>query len=366
MVVDLALGQSDAVEVIRHLEACNYRGKVLLITGRDEATLNEIAQIGKKHGLVMLPPLKKPFRPADIRRRLSGGQAADTSPPDSERREAAPEASGKVVLELSEALRNGWLEVWYQPKFDLRTYLICGAEGLIRARHPQHGIVLPGNLLPLPGDPSYEALTRFVIERIMADSKRFAHTGTRLRLSINAPISVIRAPSFIPLIQSQLPHDSAFPGLTLEVTEEELVRDSEWTHEVAAQLKLYNVDLSIDRFGSGYSSLSRLNELPFAEVKIDRVFASGCGSNKLKHGLCQTIIDLAHGFSARVCAEGVEAAEDLRALVEMQCESVQGSLLAKPMPAAHFADMLPTWSGHQIRALLQPQSPDERRFARGA
>jgi EAL domain-containing protein (putative c-di-GMP-specific phosphodiesterase class I) len=105
--------------------------------------------------------------------------------------------------------------------------------------------------------------------------------------------------------------------------------------------------------GSGYSSLSRLNELPFAEVKIDPRFTSGCGSNKLKQGLCHTIIDLAHGFGAQVCAEGVETAEDLRVLVEMQCDSAQGCLLAKPMPAAHFAEMLPTWSGHLIRALLQ-------------
>lgn len=353
IVLDLSLGQSDAVEVMRHLEVSKYQGKVLLISGRDEATLNEIAQIGKNHGLLMLPPLKKPFRPADIRQRLSGGQVSDRPLSNTGKQQAAADAPGEVTVQLVEALHNGWLEVWYQPKFDLRSFSICGAEGLIRARHPLHGIIMPENLLPPPGDPSYEPLTKFVIERVMSDWKRFAQTGAQLKLSVNVPVSVIHTPAFISLIQSLLPSDPTFPGLTIEVTEDELVRDSERAHEIANQLKLYNVDLSIDDFGLGYSSLSRLNDLPFAEVKIDRSFVSGCASNKVKHGLCQTVVDLAHRFGAEVCAEGVETADDLRALMVMQCDSAQGFLLAKPMPAAHFAPMLPTWSGHLLRTLLQ-------------
>ena len=353
IVLDLSLGQSDAVEVIRHLEASKYPGKVLLISGRDEATLNEIAQIGKKHGLLMLPPLKKPFRPADIRQRLSGDQTADAPPSKSGDPQTAEQAPEKVGVQFVEALHNGWLEVWYQPKFDLQSFSICGAEGLIRVRHPLHGIIMPENFLPPAGDPNYEPLTKFVIERVMSDWRRFAQTGAQLKLSVNVPVSVLHAPAFIALIQSLLPSDRTFPGLTIEVTEDELVRDSERAHEIANQLKLYNVDLSIDDFGSGYSSLSRLNDLPFAEVKIDRSFASGCASNKIKHGLCQTVVDLAHRFGAKVCAEGVETADDLRALMAMRCDSAQGFLLAKPMPAAHFASMLSTWSGHALRTLLQ-------------
>jgi EAL domain-containing protein (putative c-di-GMP-specific phosphodiesterase class I) len=362
-VLDLSLGYSDAVEVIRNMEVSKYQGKVLLISGRDEATLNEIAQIGKKHGLLMLPPLKKSFRPADIRQRLSGDQTADAPPSkggDPQTTEQAPE---KVAVQFVEALHNGWLEVWYQPKFDLQSFSICGAEGLIRVRHPLHGIIMPENFLPPPGDPNYKPLTKFVIERVMSDWKRFAQTGAQLKLSVNVPVSVLHAPSFVALIQSLLPSDRTFPGLTIEVTEDELVRDSERAHEIANQLKLYNVDLSIDDFGSGYSSLSRLNDLPFAEVKIDRSFASGCASNRVKQGLCQTVVDLAHRFGAKVCAEGVETADDLRALMAMQCDSTQGFLLAKPMPAAHFASMLSNWSGHSLRTLLQGK---ERRLAQRA
>ena len=183
--LDLSLGQSDAVEVIHQLEAGKYQGKVLLISGRDETTLNEITRIGEKHGLKMLPPLKKPFRPADLKQRLSTGQAANAAlpaPPDCETRSGA---SRQAVVPLGEALRNNWLEVWYQPKFDLKSSSICGAEALIRARHPLRGVITPDGLLPPPGDPDYEDVTRFVVERAAADWKRFAEQGSVLELPIN-------------------------------------------------------------------------------------------------------------------------------------------------------------------------------------
>ena len=193
--------------------------------------------------------------------------------------------------------------------------------------------------------------------RLRTDTaKRFAQQHLSLKLSVNAPVSVINSPAFTALIRSLLPTDPEFPGLTIEVTEDELVRDSKWAREVAMQLKLYNIDLSLDDFGTAYASLSRLSELPFAEVKIDRSFVMGCASNELKHGLCQTMIDLSHRFGASVCAEGVESAEDLRALVAMQCDSAQGFLLAKPMPADELASTLQDGFASGVRALLQSSS----------
>jgi two-component system, cell cycle response regulator len=364
VVLDLSLGQSDAVEVIHQLEAGKYQGKVLLISGRDETTLNEITRIGEKHGLKMLPPLKKPFRPADLKQRLSTGQAANAAlpaPPDCETRSGV---SSQAVVPLGEALRNNWLEVWYQPKFDLKSSSICGAEALIRARHPLRGVITPDGLLPPPGDPDYEALTRFVVERAAADWKRFAEQGSVLKLPINAPVSVIDSPTFITLIRSLRPDDPRFPGLTIEVTEDELVHDSARAREIANQLKLYDVDLSIDDFGAGYASLSRLNDFPFVEVKIDRSFVSGCAASKIKHSLCETVVDLAHRFGAKVCAEGVETVDDLRAVKAMQCDTAQGFLLAKPMRAAAFASMLAAGPDNAQLGLLEASAGKEPGGAR--
>jgi EAL domain-containing protein (putative c-di-GMP-specific phosphodiesterase class I) len=335
VLLDLSLGQSDAIEVMRDLEELKYQGRVLLVSGRDETTLNDITAIGRRHGLVMLSPLKKPFRPADLKLRLSGAAAvtAESKPilqPDSN-------LPAKILVELGEAIRNKWLELWYQPKINLKSSAICGAEALTRAKHPVYGTVLPANLLPPAGDPGYEPLTEFVIEQAMADWCRFAEQGLVVKLSINVPVSMICGPDFVALIRSSLPHSRDFCGLTVEVTEDELIRDCELTREVATQLKLYNVDISIDDFGSGYASLSRLNDLPFAELKIDRRFVADCASNPRKYGLCQSVVELAHRFGAMVCAEGVESAQDLRALMAMNCDQAQGFFFARPMTAVRFA-----------------------------
>jgi CheY-like chemotaxis protein len=154
VVLDLSLGQSDAVEAIRHLEVSAYRGKVLLISGRDETTLNEITQIGTRRGLAMLPPLRKPFRPADIKQRLSSGQTPDGAGPGVRDSHTAAGGQEKPRVQLAEALQNNWLEVWYQPKFDLKTFAVCGAEGLIRARHPCTALLIPRTCCRRPAIPA--------------------------------------------------------------------------------------------------------------------------------------------------------------------------------------------------------------------
>jgi EAL domain-containing protein (putative c-di-GMP-specific phosphodiesterase class I) len=179
-----------------------------------------------------------------------------------------------------------------------------------------------------------------VIERAMADWWHFAERHVPLKLAVNMPASVILAPDFVGLVRQYLPATADFPGLIVEITEDEVISEPELIREIATQLKLYNVSISIDDFGSGYASLSRLKDLPFAEVKIDRGFVDNCASNQLKHGLCQTIVDLAHRFGASVCAEGVESAPDLRALINMGCDSAQGFLFAKPMPAEQLATLM--------------------------
>jgi EAL domain-containing protein (putative c-di-GMP-specific phosphodiesterase class I) len=190
--------------------------------------------------------------------------------------------------------------------------------------------------------------------------------GLRLRLAVNVPVSVIHTPGFIPMVRSLLPTDAGFPGLTIEITEDEIIRDPKWAHEIATQLKLYNVGISIDDFGSAYASLSRLNDLSVIEVKIDRSFVSGCSSDRLKHGLCQTVVDLAHRFGATACAEGVETPEDLRELINMQCDTAQGFLFAEPMPAGKFTGTQLARSGKLTQLRLERSRGDPQWLAQTA
>ena len=170
---------------------------------------------------------------------------------------------------------------------------------------------------------------------------------------MNIPVSVITADGFVNFLRSQLPSDQRFPGLIIEVTEDEAVKDPTLIHEVSTQLKLYNVGISIDDFGQAHSSFSRLIELPCVELKLDRSYVSSCSSDPLKHALCQTVIDLAHRVGSQVCAEGVEQPEDLRSVIEMGCDTVQGYIFAKPMQPDVFIDRVKGWPSDSVQRLAQ-------------
>lgn len=164
----------------------------------------------------------------------------------------------------------------------------------------------------------------------------FAQNGHAIKLSVNIPASILNAPGFVGLVRHMLPPEPEFPGLLIELTEDEIIRDPQWVFEIATQLKLCKTWLSIDDFGTAYASLSRIKDLPFVELKLDRSFVSECASNKLKKALCQTVVDLARRVGASLCAEGVETEDDLRCLMELGFDTAQGFIFAKPMPAKDF------------------------------
>ena len=223
LILDLALGRSDAVDVIRKLEFLKFAGRVILISGHDQATLREFERVGRAHGLRMLPSLHKPFRTAEFRALIQSAAEPDCV---SDHKQSGRESNAiKPGRLLEEALANAWLEVWYQPKIDLRSLTVCGAEALIRARHPEFGVIEPANLLPPAGDPLYKPLTQFVVKQAMLDWLKFAERGHLLKLSINVPASVLSAAGFVDFIRNARPAHPKFPGLIVEVTEDEVIRD---------------------------------------------------------------------------------------------------------------------------------------------
>jgi EAL domain-containing protein (putative c-di-GMP-specific phosphodiesterase class I)/FixJ family two-component response regulator len=340
IVLDLALGQSDAIDVIRNLETFDYKGKVLLISGRDYVTLGEIQRIGEQHGLTMVPPVQKPFRGADIRASLAAVARAQNAPPPAKSLDLERKDQQQILIDPAEALRNSWLRLWYQAKIDLKSMTVCGAEALLRARHPELGIISPANFLPATKSGIYQPLTKFVVQQAMADWENFAGQGQPLKLSINVPLSTLQLPAFVDLIRSSLPKKPNFPGLIIEVTEGDMLLDPSGIREIATQLKLYNVGISIDDFGGAHSSLARLNHLPCVELKLDRDYVSVCATDGAKQSVCVAAIELAHGFGLTVCAKGVENVEDLRTLIDLGCHSAQGFLFSKPMDSLSFVKML--------------------------
>jgi EAL domain-containing protein (putative c-di-GMP-specific phosphodiesterase class I)/ActR/RegA family two-component response regulator len=338
LVLDLALGKTDAVEIIRQLEALSFRGKVLLMSGMFPAMLHDIERIGARHGLAMLRSLQKPFGLSDVHERIKDMKAAKIA--DTVQSDQKKKAACEHRVDLADALRKNWLELWYQPKVSLRGLTVSGAEALIRARHPEYGVLSPDRFLPPPGDPLYLPLSGFVLHRAMANWRSLAGNGIFPTLAVNIPASSLMFAELLTVIRKVLPADRRFPGLIVEVTEDDVINDADRMREVALQLRLMGVRISIDDFGKGHSTFERLTMLPFSEIKLDACFVQGSASNDVKQRICRSAIELAHLFNATICAEGVDQPDDLRTMMTLGCDDAQGFLLAKPMPFDDFAKML--------------------------
>ena len=131
-----------------------------------------------------------------------------------------------------------------------------------------------------------------------------------------------------------------WPGLDLDLTEEQIVKEISLACEMTEKLAPHNVRLAIDDFGRAYSSLTKVKELPFAEMKLDRSFVTDCGTDKVDAPICKTVIGLAHSFGALAVGIGIEKASELTALVSMGCDLGQGFLLGQPMPSERFISLL--------------------------
>jgi EAL domain-containing protein (putative c-di-GMP-specific phosphodiesterase class I) len=160
-----------------------------------------------------------------------------------------------------------------------------------------------------------------------------------LRLAVNAPVAALAGDRLTPFVRDHRPRSAHWPGLTIEVSEGDLVSDIDSMMEAAAQLRIYDVELSVDDFGVGYSSFGRLKQLSFCEIKLDKSYVRNCASDRTNADICRSIVNLAHGFGAAAVAEGVECLEDRDMLLAMGCDFAQGYFLARPMSLPSLVDL---------------------------
>lgn len=328
--LDVSLEGSDAIDVIRGLGEAGFRGAVQLMSGKDPVTLSEVKLVGERHNLVMLPALQKPFRLEAVRRIVREHLENPRQIAEASGKQSASADISTSRVDLEAMLRKNWLEVWYQPKIDLRKMKFAGAEGLVRCRHPEKGIIPPAAFLPYATENDMVRVTELVLRAALADWEKFAQIGFPFKLAVNVPVNVLLKLPIHTIVREHKPKNQNWPGMILEVTEDQVVKDTALVHEIATQLRIHNILIAIDDFGTGYSHLSRLKELPFAELKLDRSLVMNCGEDKHNASLCQAAIELAHRFGTLAVAEGIETASELKALVGMNCDIGQGYLFAKP------------------------------------
>ncbi len=323
VVLDPAVSHGNGLGIIRDLAKRGFRGQLLLTGAHDPATFALLKQIGTEAGMHMIPYLCAPFQISDLDSRLAPFQP--------------PEPPAHAAIDLDEALRSGWLELYYQPKIDPRSLRLRGAEALIRMRHPSWGLVQPARFVPPSGDPRLIALSEFVVARAAADWTLFAEQSMPIEIAVNLPLTVLQEPRFVDLIRDRLPRSPRFRGFIIEINEAEAIKDFKLAQEIALALKLIDVGIAIDDVTSNGFTLHALQHLPFAEFKADRSLVDGAARDPLKRAACRTLVDLARRCEARSVAEGVETPEDLAFVRDAGFDMVQGFICARPMEPRRFA-----------------------------
>ncbi len=322
-VMGLSAGGIAANGMLELLEHLKFDGKVLVFGPRISPMVTAILSVGEQLGLAMLPLLPTPFCDKDLRDRIVPLLPLEAPP--------------NPPVDVAEAIHANWLELWYQPKIELRSLTLSGAEALIRLRHPTWGTLPPAYFIPDDADPHFGALSAFVTSRAIKDWRYFVTEYGHVELAINLPVTFFEHPTAIENLASQMPDHPAFEGLIVELNGGDLIRHLPLAQQAARQLRMHNIGVAVDDLGANWPMLMELSDFPFVEIKVDRDFIAGCADDRLKRLVCRHILELADGFGARTVAEGVETRADFLAVRELGFDLIQGFFFAKPMEPHKFA-----------------------------
>ncbi len=241
-----------------------------------------------------------------------------------------------VENSLRHGLVSGEFAVHYQPQVNIDTGQIVGAEALVRWQHPERGLVLPAEFIPVAEETGLIVpLGEWVLRTACAQNRAWQEAGLPpLRVAVNLSARQFQQRDLKSMVAQVLGETGLDPHcLQLEITEGVAMQDAEFTITMLRELRGMGIQIAIDDFGTGHSSLSYLRRLPIDVVKIDRSFVCDLTTDPNDAAIASTIVAMAHNLKLRVIAEGVETEEQLTFLKEQQCDEFQGYLFSKPVPA---------------------------------
>jgi EAL domain-containing protein (putative c-di-GMP-specific phosphodiesterase class I) len=243
-----------------------------------------------------------------------------------------------VLSEFRAALDAGEVEVFYQPIMHIDGTRVHGAEGLVRWRHPELGLLPPSDFIPIVEQTALIGpLTRYVLERAVVDCARWRAAGHELTVSVNLSVRNLLDPELPSVIGNLLARHGLTPeALQLEITESMLMSDPDRSLVTLTALSELGVGLSVDDYGTGYSSLANLRRFPIDELKLDRSFVSPMLSDENDLIIVRSTINLGHDLGLNVVAEGVEDEATLARLTALGCDLAQGYHFSKPLPSHDF------------------------------
>lgn len=250
-----------------------------------------------------------------------------------------------IEASLRRALERQEFVLHYQPKVNLESGVMIGVEALIRWQHPEHGLLLPAQFVPIAEDCGLIlSIGRWVLHEACRQAQAWQQAGLRpITVAVNTSAIEFRDPGFLDNVRATLQQTGLAPGcLELELTESVLMRDAAATNRMLHTLADLGVKLTVDDFGTGYSSLSYLRQFPIDTLKIDQSFVHQMTSNSGDASLVSAVINMGKSLNQRVIAEGVETSEQHAILLTQQCDEGQGYYFGRPMLAVELAALLQT------------------------
>jgi EAL domain-containing protein (putative c-di-GMP-specific phosphodiesterase class I) len=323
VITDMAMPSRDGIDVLRILRDRRYTGDVILMSGAQGQVLETARRVAVSYGLTIAGVLRKPFTPKQLLTLL----AADSTSDDAG---------------MGNALSERRIRPYFQPKVDLKTGRIVGAEALSRWQHPERGLLMPASYLNTKRATSRRSVHDYtMLERTIEFCGKLNQMGHPISVAVNFTADVILSDEFIEVMaDAQRRHGIAPEQITVELTEHETSENFEELAERLLKLRLFGAHLSIDDFGVGHSSLSRIQRLPVSEIKIDRSFIRGLGEYSDNIAIVRSIVELAHSLHCQVVAEGVEAAEAVDTLKKAGCDLAQGYLFSPAVNESTFVALV--------------------------
>ena len=334
LVLDLQMPQVDGIELLRWLAEVGCDAHILIASGMDTRVVTTAEQLGLSLGLKMAGTMTKPMALDNLEIRLGKLKASER----------------KITAEaLGAAIEAGHLVVHYQPKAVSKgpgRWIVEGAEALVRWKHEEYGLLYPDSFLSLAEESGLIAnLTDFVFRAAMEQARVWFANGLYMELAVNVSAQFLTDLEFPDRLLTLVKENNLDPSmLTLELTETTSIADPEVTMDILARLRVRNVKLCIDDFGTGFSSLTHLYQMPFNELKIDNSFIRDMQTNEDAKAMVEALIYLAHKLKISVCAEGVENEHALQMLEAMHCDAAQGYLIGDGVNAKQLEQLVENWN----------------------
>jgi EAL domain-containing protein (putative c-di-GMP-specific phosphodiesterase class I) len=346
IVMDLSMPNMDGIELIRYLAENNCSASLILMSGLDSGVLATAERLARERGLTVLGAVTKPIDITTLETFLKLVPLVALRP------EISVSIPGSVADksdfsadELAQAIAAGQINPWFQPRINLGDMTFVGVEALARWQHPIEGMIPPDRFIPqAEACGQIDALTVSMVEQSLAEVARWQTQGVTLDVSINYSahsLADLDLPDYLTRLAAS--NDLKPDRVTVEITESSVLTEIQNSLDVLTRLRMKGFQLSIDDFGTGFSSMQQLQNIPFTELKIDQSFVKRALNDKDARAIVETTVDLGRRLVMSVIAEGVEDRETLELLKSCQCDQAQGYLFAKPMPGREILAWAAAW-----------------------